>query len=158
MEESPTIKVYLRRLGLLERSVSSSWVSSILRKTNSSNRICRSACCRIFSFCACSASPINAPSFTGNHSKQPLLCQRLILDRKPGAVVKCRKQGVYTSKIFDWSVVLWKEFRLWKPVTCARAQLRAAAASARLLASPLARPAAVLLTSPARARRTKFCQ
>ena len=75
-----------------------------------------------------------------------------ILDRRTVAVVKCRQQGVYTSKIFDWSVQLWKEFRLWKPVTCARAQRRAAVASARLLASPLARPAAVLQTSPARTR------
>ena len=52
-------------------------------------------------------------------------------------------------------IALWNVFRLWKPETFARAQRTAAAASARLPASPLARLLAVLRTSSARSAARK---
>ena len=49
----------------------------------------------------------------------------------------------------------WKELKLLKLVTFAKAQRTVAAASARHPASPLARPAAVLLISSAKTQRNK---
>ena len=51
----------------------------------------------------------------------------------------------------EWRCASWRESRLWRPGTCARAPRTAAAASARLPASPPARPAAAW---PIRSART----
>ena len=56
----------------------------------------------------------------------------------------------------DWRRGLWKELRLLRLVTFARAQRTVDVASARLLVSLHARPAVVLLIRSARTLRNKI--
>ena len=55
-----------------------------------------------------------------------------------------------TDKDEKKETILWKELKLSKPVTSANPAKTVAAANARLPASPLAKPAAVLLTRNAK--------